>query len=393
MEKLRELIPKPLRRIIAKIRRILPRLYSEVKFVTSYSLNRRTLQRILEDSSGNRGVIVYPPTIDWGWMKQRPHHIMSELANQGYLVFFCTMNNRTDSVSGFGKIHNNLYLCGDIRLLYSLRKPILFIGWTEHHHLMDRFVQPKVIYDYLDDLAVSAGDEITKASARHKKLLDKADIVLTTSSVLNSQVKSQREDALLIPNAVSVIDFKHENTPSIPTDLRRILELNKPIVGYYGALARWFDYKLLDETVVISPEYNFVLIGPDYDGSLIPSRVCERPNVFYLGEKSYDALSNYLYYFDVATIPFEVNEITLATSPVKLYEYFCAGKPVVSTRLPECAQYQEVLLVESSSGFKEAISSALVLSKSQAYQSKVKKIASQNSWEARVREITRVLEA
>ena len=148
-----------------------------------------------------------------------------------------------------------------------------------------------------------------------------------------------------MPNAVEEGRFEREPDPNPaladPT-FAGILAKGKPIAGYYGALARWFDYELLRETARLRPDWSFVLIGPDHDGSLARSKLDRLPNVHWLGPRPYLALPGYLHRFDVATIPFAINDITLATSPLKLYEYFAAGRPVISTPMPECAAFAEV---------------------------------------------------
>ena len=80
------------------------------------------------------------------------------------------------------------------------------------------------------------------------------------------------------------------------------------------------------------PEFDFVFIGPNYDQSMDGQPVFDLDNVHWLGPKDYDELPRYLQEFSVATIPFVLNDVTHAVSPVKLHEYLAAGKPVVATR-------------------------------------------------------------
>ena len=106
------------------------------------------------------------------------------------------------------------------------------------------------------------------------------------------------------------------------------------------------------------PDWSFVLIGPDHDGSLARSRLAGLPNVHALGPRPYATLPGYLHRFDVATIPFAINDITLATSPLKLFEYFAAGRPVISTPMPECAAFDEVRIVRTAEEFSAALDAA-----------------------------------
>src|SRR5207253_9623223 len=119
----------------------------------------------------------------------------------------------------------------------------------------------------------------------------------------------------------------------VPNDpvLARLLNSGRPLAGYFGALASWFDYALLDEVARRRPDWNFLLIGPNYDGSLDDQALLRRANVHWVGRQPYELLPGYLRAMDCALIPFLLNDITMATSPLKLYEYLAAGKPVITT--------------------------------------------------------------
>jgi glycosyltransferase involved in cell wall biosynthesis len=110
-------------------------------------------------------------------------------------------------------------------------------------------------------------------------------------------------------------------------------------------------------------------------------------NIYWLGVKQYDELPSYLHYFDVATIPFLVNDITHATSPLKLFEYMAGGKPIVITPMRESMQYDGVLVADGPDKFAEQLDKAILLSKDPQYVNKIKRLALQNTWESRAEEI------
>src|SRR5204862_4238512 len=83
------------------------------------------------------------------------------------------------------------------------------------------------------------------------------------------------------------------------------------------------------------------LVGAVSD--LSASRLRRLSNVHLLGEQPYERIPGYLYHFDACLIPFRVNTTTVATDPVKLYEYLSAGKPVVATMMPELEPYAELI--------------------------------------------------
>src|SRR5207249_3841258 len=107
----------------------------------------------------------------------------------------------------------------------------------------------------------------------------------------------------------------------------------RPIIGYYGAIAEWFDTDLVLQLAGEIPSALILLVGADTAG--VGEATRQIPNIVMTGEVPYNDLPFYLHAFDVCILPFKINELTLATNPVKAYEYLSAGKPVVSVDLPE----------------------------------------------------------
>lgn len=342
----------------------------------------KQLNEILTAHADAKGIIIYPPTHDWTFMFQRPQQMARAFARHGYLYFYCTNNDNTDHVSGIMQIEPNIYLCHVPQTVFrGIPSPILYVGAAWHCGWMDALDHPLVIYDHYDDLAVSSARQ-----EDHDTLIEKADVVLVSSKVLLQKVLPLRPDALYLPNGVDVEFIRQvlSSRQRVPVDLRGILSQHQPIVGYSGALANWFDYDLLRSLALARPDYQFVLIGVDYDGSLAQSRILDLPNVNWLGMKPYQQLFNYVRHFDVAVIPFKVNEITLATSPIKLFEYAACQKPVVTTALPECKLYPQVLTSDSTEQYLRNLDLALSQKDDPALIHELDDLAGQNSWTNRV---------
>jgi glycosyltransferase involved in cell wall biosynthesis len=174
-------------------------------------------------------------------------------------------------------------------------------------------------------------------------------------------------------------------------DVAPFLAAGRPIAGYYGALAEWFDYELLDEAARLCPGWSFLLIGPMYDQSLQGRPMLKRENVRWIGPRDYHLLPGYLSLFDVATIPFRINPITTATSPLKLYEYFAGGKPVVTTPMPECAAFPEVTIARDAKEFARALEAARARGLDGAFRETLRALGRENSWEARVQAVLTAL--
>ena len=169
---------------------------------------------------------------------------------------------------------------------------------------------------------------------------------------LIAQLRPTRPDTLLLPNAVTLEDWQQLPAAQLPADLVAARRAERVIV-YYGALAEWFDWPLWIHAAKARPNWSFVLIGTAYDGDVaaVQARAAAAPNIHYLGPKRYDELPAYMQFVDVATIPFVLNAITHACSPVKLFEYMAAGKPIVTTAMREVLKYQSVLVARSAEDF------------------------------------------
>ena len=113
-------------------------------------------------------------------------------------------------------------------------------------------------------------------------------------------------------------------------------------VGYIGALNSWFDIQAIRAAASEHPDWRFLLVGPT--GSGFPKNAfAGLKNIQLIGEVGYQDLPAWMARFDVATIPFLIQPLTMATNPVKLYEYFACGLPVVSSPLAEVARYSDLV--------------------------------------------------
>lgn len=349
------------------------------------SLLQNELHSILEQHKNTKGIIVYLPTHDWSFMFQRPQQMARAFSRQGYLYFYCTNNEKSDSVNTFFEVEENVILSHvPVETFSYLRSPIVYIGAPFHGSLLRIFDHPFVIYDHYDDLEVSSSRK-----EDHEKLLQEADIVITSAERLLLPVQAVRPDVISISNGVDYEHFSEiRRYPAlIPQDLTEIIKLNKPIIGYSGALASWFDYELLEQVAILRPEYEIVLVGVNYDGSLDASRILSTPNIHWLGMKKYEDVGDYLLCFSVAIIPFKINSITLSTSPIKMYEYAACHKPIVTTPLPECIKQKVVHIAHSPIDFANAIDTALTKVNDLAHIQALDELAKNNSWQSRVDQI------
>jgi hypothetical protein len=192
-------------------------------------------------------IIFYPSLVTWDIpLFQRPHQIFRELSKRGYMIFFLTPNPKADRVDPIRKINEHLFLIEDIGMLYDLRESplILWISWTPNIICKEFLHKSRLLYDYIDELDVFAY-YCALMENDHKKLIRASDVIVASADNLHSAVSKVRPDVVLAPNGVCVEDFilEHEQ---IPSDLKPIIGKGRPIVGYYGALAEWLDYNLIN---------------------------------------------------------------------------------------------------------------------------------------------------
>ncbi|HMF06985.1 MAG TPA: glycosyltransferase, partial [Methylocella sp.] len=181
-----------------------------------------------------------------------------------------------------------------------------------------------LIYDCMDYHA-GFSNTLDSVGAEERKLIDQADIVVTSSLALSNHVQGAAAN-VLIRNGAEVEFFS-----ALPE--ATVARSSRPTVGYFGTIAEWFDSDLVAAAAKAFPDWDFVLIGSAAHADV--SKLRGLPNVRLPGEQPYSELPGWLHSFDVCIIPFKLNDLILHTNPVKLYEYLSAGKPVVATPLPE----------------------------------------------------------
>jgi glycosyltransferase involved in cell wall biosynthesis len=207
-----------------------------------------------------------------------------------------------------------------------------------------------VIYDLLDDWQTSLGGQ-WYSEARDKEIIKTSDILLATAPRLQDHLSniSQRR-VTLIPNAVNDSVFN----PGIDYPKPKDMPKADRVFIYVGALwGEWFDWTLLGEIASQNHAAAVCIIG-DYRGQYgnLPS------NIYFLGLKPQTDLPAYLYHSDVAIIPWIVNKITQATSPLKVYEYLAMNLPVVAPSLETLKNVPGVMLARDHQEFIHLVSQA-----------------------------------
>lgn len=347
------------------------------------------LEQLLRRSQHKR-VVLIPPTADWrDPVQHRAHHLAHAFARSGYLTFFMTPNERFDRYEeGFHPINKLLYVANvPMRTFRQVSKPILLFNHPTVVNDVMELNQPDVIYDYRDYIGeLSAGSEVDVYTEHaHRFLLYGASLVIAADDRLLGKARQERPDAVYCPDGIDYSYFGsiYYRQGLVPEAVSDIVFSGKPIIGYYGTFASWIDYPLLMRSAAMRPQYQFVLIGPDLDGSLQASGVTSEANIAYLGAKPYEDVASYLPFFEVGIIPFKVNEYTVSAFPLKMYEYMAAGRPVVATELPKCAQHPYVHTAMNAKQFVVQLDEALRLGGDSRFCARLRENAKAQSWDGR----------
>jgi glycosyltransferase involved in cell wall biosynthesis len=267
----------------------------------------------------------------------------------------------------------------------------VFMSWQRHYNLVKRFNFDKLVYEYIDDLAVLYySDE--NAENVHRKLLEQADLTVATAQRLYQEALPFAKKLILSENAGDYNFFSTHRTDSVNMELKKRSKSYVAVLGYYGSLAFWFDYGLIKNAASEKSEWLFVLVGFDFDGTAASSGLGAYENILLFSAQPYEKLPSFLNGFDIALIPFVVNDITNATSPVKLFEYMAAGKPVLTADLPECQKYKSVYRYHATEEFISQAEKLLELRDSAIYLDLLNREARENTWETRVNQILSALE-
>lgn len=386
-------------------------IYKRWKFFINKDNISSELDKILDQKKYDR-IIVWRSSFGWNvTLYQRPQQIAKCLANDRCLILY-EVTRMTDKINFFKKKSENLYLIdyelkGFSNLLFeklkSITKPkyleLYSTCWEVRKTVIDMYINNgfKLLYEYIDDLspALSGTDKLPQNVIDiHNYVCDNKDILVVTSATrLYDDILEKRgskKNIILSSNGVDLDHFSKISNKkiSVMEDLKKSY---KTIIGYYGALASWFDYNLIRKLAINYPDTAFVLIGIKYDTSFDESKIIEIDNVIFLGAIDYKILPNYAKYFDIAWIPFVINDITLATNPIKVFEYMALRKFIVTSDLPECRKYKSVNIAKKYEDYENFLN-YYEQYMNKEYIENLKNDAKNNSWESKAIDIINLLE-
>jgi len=366
---------------------------------------QQTVNPVLEAgpqlASDGRSDIVCLPIIDWGFRFQRPQQLMLRFAAAGHRVFYVSqqfrrsdppylikrllpnvfevslrgpsLNIYRDVLSGASG-HALISSLSALRTDQSIQEAILVVQlpfwWSLAQQARRKFGWP-IIYDCMDDHAGFETNQPRMLDAEGT-LLTEANLVVASSAPLEAQARRHNSNVVLVRNGC---DYEHF------AKIRPRSKTAAPVVGYYGAIAHWFDAELVADLAERRPDWQFLLVGSTHTADL--GRLGQLSNVSLPGEQPYAAIPRWLARFDVAILPFKRNRLTESTNPVKAYEILAAGKPLVTVPLPEMLSLGPLVQTASTpEEFEREIERAVHHPTSGQISSR-RAFARQHTWQAR----------
>jgi len=215
-----------------------------------------------------------------------------------------------------------------------------------------------VVYDCMDELS-NFKNPPEALVARERSLLSRADLVFTGGRSLFEAKRTLHPDVHAFPSSVDVPHFAQARQGvAEPDDLAGI---GRPRIGFYGVIDERLDVDLLAEVAAMRPDWQWILLGPVV--KIDPASLPRPDNIHWLGSKRYEDLPSYLAHWDVAMMPFALNDSTRFISPTKTPEYLAGGCPVVSTAIADVVHTYGgtglVRIAEDAAGFVEAVGDLL----------------------------------
>lgn len=252
----------------------------------------------------------------------------------------------------------------------------------------------RIIFDIVDFHTSEDGRIDLFLTKVKSKLLSKADYIFVISHTLLKQYqKLIRREHLHIKNTIKIVPqgFDVESFSKNNESTKLIFPKGKPIIGFIGQISERLDFKLIQDLVVNNKEWNFVFVGPWHHEDNVPinnsyrkifENICQEKNCFHYDKQSRKTILSILDKFDLCMIPYDSSfDFNRYSYPMKIFEYFYAGKIVLSTPIDELERFPD--FVKMGSGTKEwrlNIKKLLKTSHSSKKQSEQKRIALQNSW-------------
>jgi glycosyltransferase involved in cell wall biosynthesis len=276
--------------------------------------------------------------------------------------------------------------------LWAVRRALRHVGFKKriswfvvpHPGFMAKRLQEVMcVYYCIDDYAAHPGVNAVQVAESDRALTRAADQVFVAPPALLAIKQTQNANTVFAPHGVDVELFGRAMNPDtiVPEAART---LPGPVIGYFGSIAAWIDVELIEWLAQSRPQWSFLLVGHSFvDVSALKSL----RNVTLVGPQPYESLPNWAKAFDVAIIPYRLNQQVKNANPLKLREYLATGCPIVTVSNPEIERFSQwVRIVDGRAAFLAAIEHALLPEPIEAAHARIAAVEKM-TWDHRVQEV------
>jgi glycosyltransferase involved in cell wall biosynthesis len=363
------------------------------------------------ESKDKKDIVIFSH-LRWDFVTQRPQHIATRLGKDRKILFVeepIEFENEDLGSANVVKVNENITviqpkisaknfskelspLVNFYLSKWGIIEPILWFYSASFVDVVDSVDHSLLVYDCMDELSAFKGAS-KNLIAQEKKLLNLSDVVFTGGKSLYESKRKHNINTHCFPSSVEKYHFEkaYDLATVFPPDIERI---PKPVVGFYGVIDERIDLNLLEKVARKMPYVSFVMIGPV--AKIKESSLPKASNIYYLGEKSYEELPNYLKAFEIAMMPFAINRATEFISPTKTLEFMAARKSIISTPVYDVVRdYQRVVeIAEDATEFEQAIKNYLTESQNEKKTRETLQdyVIEKTSWDKTVLEMEKIIE-
>ena len=350
---------------------------------------------VINETATTKPVLLCFSHLRWNFVTQRPQHLMLRFAKDMEVLYWEEPEYGTDSAhlsitqepGGVVRVVPQLVSPDDWQQNQVILGQLLDAYLAGHRVTVRWYYTPmmltfsrqvaaeRTVYDCMDELS-----NFRFAPARLKtleaELLALADVVFTGGYSLYEAKRSVAPHVHAFPSSVDVAHFGRARASAERRDLR-------PRVGFAGVIDERMDLDLIGDVARARPDCVFEMIGPVV--KIDPATLPQVPNLLWVGAVDYADLPAAMAQWDVAIMPFAINDATRFISPTKTPEYLAAGLPVISTPIADVVRsygaIEGIWIARDALAFAEAIDAALQLEPRGSWLAVADRLLAEGSWD------------
>lgn len=262
----------------------------------------------------------------------------------------------------------------------GIESPILWFLVPHPAFMAKALPHRSLIYYCIDDYAAHPGVDVAHIQACDLALTQQADHVFVAPPALVERKKAINAATSFSPHGVDVDLFAQAQQPAtvVPD---AAAGLKHPVIGYFGLIAPWTNVELIAHLARSRPDWQFLLVG---HASADVSPLQALPNILMVGPQPYETLPRWAKAFDVAIIPYRLNQQVANANPLKLREYLATGKPIVSVPTAEVERFGDLIHVATEpDAYLAAVETALADTSAERQAARMAAVSTM-SWDHRV---------